>query len=298
MINKIAKLLFLFLIILAGFLVYKNEFAPCQRTIFYDIGSFDTHFGITREKFLKTVQESEIIWEQKPDNNLFEYKLGSKFKINLIFDERQAKTIEADRSKDEIEGSRAEYDSIVENYKILAASHDKLLNDYNIQAAAFEANLNDYNRRVNEINNKGGATPQEARELEEEKKILESERNNLNRQRSILNNRASELNSLGDTINTLGQKLNINVDVHNQLFGEAREFDQGEYRGDEINIYQFDGIGELRLVLAHEFGHALGIEHVENSESIMYYLMEKQDIKTPVLSPEDFSALKNKCNFD
>jgi len=298
MVNRIATVLFILLITLTGFFVYQNEFAPCKRTVFYDIGNFDIRFGITKEKFLKTIQESEAIWEKKNSSNLFEYKPASKFKINLVFDERQAKTIEAGQSKQEIEGSRAEYDSIAANYKKLAANHEQLLNDYNTQAIEFEAELNFYNSRVAEINNRGGATPKEARELEEEKKRLELEKADLNRQRAVLNNRASELNSLGDTINTLGQKLNINVDVHNQLFGEAREFDQGEYQGNTINIYQFDGIGELRLVFAHEFGHALGIEHVENPKSTMYYLMEKQDIKNPALSQEDFSALKNRCNFD
>lgn len=285
------------LILLAGFLVYQNEFAPCQKTIFYDIGEFSTRFGITRERFLKTIKESEVVWERGIENNLFEYRPGSKFKINLVFDERQAKTIEASWSKDQIEGSRTEYDAIVENYKKLAANHEKALSDYNIQAASFEVKLNGYNNRVSEINNRGGAKPQEARELEREKNILEVEKEDLNRQRVVLNDRASELNSLGDTINTLAEKLNINVDVHNQLFGEAREFDQGEYLGKNINIYQYDGIGELRLVIAHEFGHALSIDHVENPKSIMYYLMEKQDIKNPVLSQEDLSALNDKCGF-
>jgi predicted Zn-dependent protease len=50
-------------------------------------------------------------------------------------------------------------------------------------------------------------------------------------------------------------------------------------------------------VLAHEFGHALGLDHVEDPQAIMYYLMDKQNIKDLKLTTDDINALKKGCNI-
>jgi predicted Zn-dependent protease len=65
----------------------------------------------------------------------------------------------------------------------------------------------------------------------------------------------------------------------------------------KINIYQFDDIERLTLVLAHEFGHALGLTHVGNPKSVMYYLTDRQDTRNLKLSEEDIRAFQYRCNL-
>lgn len=297
MINRIGTILFIFLAIFAGFFIYKEKIVPCSKPVLYSVGTIDTRFGVTREKFLNTVKEAEAIWEKSVNQNLFDYKDGAKLKINLIFDERQEQTLEANYSKEEIESYRAQYDLMVAEYKLLASSYERDFQLYNDDVAIFENRLADYNNWVQGINDKGGATPKERQKLETERNQLESQKNTLDSQGLTLNERASRLNSLGDSVNSLGRKLNITVDIHNQRFGDGREFEQGQTVGKkEINIYQFDTIGDLRLVLAHELGHAVGLEHVENPKSLMYYLMDQQSVQNPVLSQEDLSALNDRCS--
>lgn len=296
--NWMKKFTIFLVIIFFGFGVfYYQQTSICRNPQAYDIGGFDGRFGISKDKFLKTIKEAETIWEKETGQDLFRHQSGAKFQINLVFDERQAGIIEAGQSKEEIEGSRAQYDSFVTDYKILAVDYERNLGDYNTRTAAFEVRLSVYNNRIALINDRGGAAPQEYHELEGERKELEVEKVILDRARVILNGQASELNSLGDKINSIAKQLNIEVDIHNQRFGEAREFDQGEYQGNRINIYQFDTVSDLRLVMAHEFGHALDLDHVENPKSIMHYLMDKQDLNSPALSREDIAAFKKRCEF-
>lgn len=286
------------MIVFTGYIIYQNEFTACKKPLAYDIGVFDGRFGISRDEFLNIAKEAEIVWEKDTKSNLLEYKPGSKFKINLIFDNRQETTIESTLSKENIQSSRSQYDKMLADYKTLETSYEIYLSTYNNNVATFESRLNDYNIAVQNINSKGGATPKEFKTLDNEKKELEYLKSSLDSQRIILNGKASELNSLGDTLNSLAKELNIGIDIHNQRFGEAREFEQGQTIGrKEIDIYQFDTRGDLRLVLAHEFGHALGLEHTENPKSIMYYLMDEQDINNPSLSQEDMAAIKELCRF-
>jgi len=292
------KLLIFLIIISAGIgIFYYQETAICRNPLSYDIVNFDTHFGISKDKFIATVQESETIWEKGVGRDLFAYKPGGKLKINLVYDDRQVTTQEAVQSQEQIETSRAAYDSLSSQYKSLETAYKSDLSAYDYQVSRFEQQLDLYNTKVAEANKKGGATPKEYEQLQQEKRYLEDLKTELERDRVALNTEASRLNYLGDQVNQLARRLNITVDIHNERFGEAREFDQGDYINNKISVYQFEGIADLRLVLAHELGHALGIGHVDNPKSIMYYLMEKQDLNNPALTQEDKNALIERCQF-
>jgi predicted Zn-dependent protease len=67
-------------------------------------------------------------------------------------------------------------------------------------------------------------------------------------------------------------------------------------RGTErlMTIYAFGSTQDLVATLAHEFGHAFGVEHTATEDSIMYHSLSTQQ---QMLTAIDIEALQAKCGF-
>jgi len=270
---------------------------PCKYPRNYSIGVFDSRFGINEAKFMEEIKKAEAIWEGAAGKNIFEYKEDAPFTINLIFDERQIATIEEKRLRSKLE-------SIQNSYEDITAEHKELVADYKEEALRYEEMLASYNRDVSLLNQKiaafnkkGGAPRAVYEEIQREQELIRKRGEVLEAMRLSLNQKVEELNRLGKEGNTVARTYNSGVVTYKSKFGEPREFDQGDYTGKAINIYQFDNLDSLELVLAHELGHALTIGHVENPQSLMYYLMGEQDLDHIKLTKEDKAALQEACRL-
>jgi len=109
----------------------------------------------------------------------------------------------------------------------------------------------------------------------------------------------AEINALVDQLNVLAKKHNLSVEEYNILGASRGEtFAGGLYVSDEsgetISIYEFENYEKLMRVLAHELGHVLGLEHVEDKEAIMYELNRGEAGRA---SPSDLFALKTLCQI-
>ena len=283
------------------FLGLQNKYLPCNQPITYSIGSFDERFNISKEEFLRVVSIAEETWEKSIDKQLFTYVLNgdSDLKINLIYDIRQEASQKLKDIGITVSDTKASYNDLKSRYSAMQIDYLRIKTEFESRVVLFQNRQNAYEKEVTYLNKTGGASKDEYDRLNKEKNSLDGEFKEINKLQSELNTKVENINALVVVLNRLVSSLNIEVKKFNTIGSElGGEFEEGTYKEDptgrEIDIYQFDNKGKLARVLTHEFGHALELEHLENSKAVMYRLNNGVNEK---LTIDDILALKKRCNL-
>ena len=278
----------------------SNKYTPCAQPIEYSLGTFDSKFGISKEDFLEAVKKAEDIWETSSGKDLFSYNPKGELKINLIYDTRQAITINLQKMGITVGNDKASYDKLKSKYNALTNEYQKQKTALEKEITSFENRQDAYEKEVIKWNEQGGAPEEDYARLSEEKIALSQMVVDINALEDDVNKKADTINSLAVAINKLVSTLNINVAKLNTI-GEQidGEFEEGTYQsgpdGAEIDIFQFDNQNKLIRVLAHEFGHAMGLGHVDDKKAIMYRLNNGVN---EALTDTDLTALKVYCGLE
>lgn len=275
------------------------QIQPCQRPITYSIANLDTRFGLTNADALSSVEQAEKIWELAIGKQLFEYSPTGDLKINFIYDYRQKATDAMKKIGIVINDDQATYDKLKAKYNSLVASYSMQNAQINALVATYNTANRVYEKDVNYWNSHGGAPKAEYKSLEQQRIALSNQVAIINQAKNSLNALIDTINSTEVVLNKLIGTLNLNVGEYNTAGSSAgAEFREGEYisdaSGTKINIFQFNDKKQLVIVLAHELGHALGLDHIDNPKAIMYYLNEGTNAK---LTADDLTALKKICGI-
>lgn len=293
---RIIPLLLIFIAVLFGSSFWYDYIdTTCKTPILYHIGDIDSRFGTSSDEIKRIALRAESMWEGVLSEDLFIYsEAGEGLPLNLIYDERQENTEREAEVRADLETKEGMSESVAVQYEKLITEFRTLKKKYESRVIAYEASLDSYNKEVTSWNNKGGAPESVVKDLKESEQSLKDEQTELELLAKKLNALTTDLNRIGARGNELITDYNGIVQKYNTEFSEGYEFTQGDYKRDSINIYQFDSEDELVIVLAHEFGHALSLDHVQNEQSVMYHLMGSQSIAEGV-SIEDVSEFTRMC---
>lgn len=274
---------------------YTQVTGVCRVPIAYRIGTIDERFNTNAEEIRRIAAKAEAIWEAGTSKELFIYdEAEDALPIHLVFDDRQERSDREAELREDLAAKEGMNESVAAQYEALIAEFRSFKKQYEARVMTYEDNLKAYNDTVTDWNDQGGAPPEVIDDLKRKEADLKREYEALDELSDKLNRVVADLNRIGAKGNSLVADYNSIVEKYNDQFSEGHEFTQGDYTGDAIHIYQFDSEDELTLVLAHEFGHALALDHVENESSIMYHFMEKQGV-TNGLTAEDLVEYGEIC---
>ena len=281
----------------SGYTIYQNSLGPCDKPFEYSIGRFDIQFGVSRGDFTSYITESGSVWEKVLNRKIFIYNPDASFKINLIYDQRQLSTIQKQKTEFGLSAVEDAFKKLDADFNSFKNQYDQKVSSYNQALSSYQNRKSVYDAEVASWNAKGGAPKDVYNTLNTERQNLNAEVVVLNTEASSITSMAKQLNSLLDIRNTKAVEYNKIAEGYNKKFNGGLEFDQAEYTGKEINVYQFGNKKDLVLALTHELGHALDMNHVENPKSIMYYItgINAETALTP--SAEDLMELNRVCKM-
>lgn len=296
-----------FFIIAAGLFALNRwdfSFAPppaCAKPITYNIGAFDRRFGISHENFLKALALAEAIWEKPSGRDLFSYSPEkATLPINLIYDYRQETTSTLTDLGETLERTEETYNAMRATYLGLKVDYDKAKAAYESRVVAFNSANDAFAERVEAWNGGSRTSKSEFEALGRAREALEREAAELKRLERELNRIVDEINRMVGELNSLATELNLEVERYNTIGASRGEtFTGGVYyensgkRG--IDIFEFSNQDKLVRILAHELGHALGLEHHADPEGIMYRLNKGENIAP---SATDLASLEALCGAE
>ncbi len=112
------------------------------------------------------------------------------------------------------------------------------------------------------------------------------------------NTLVDQMNALAKQSEALRKDADAEFAKERNAVTPGEEIEGGRYvsdkDGERIFIYSFQNKTERLRALMHEFGHALGLEHVSGSDSIMYPINSSKSL---VLSREDKAELARACSL-
>lgn len=269
---------------------HLNEAEDGDSPLHYRIADLDPRLNISKQKMIEISQEAAAIWERGTGKRYFVYDPKATFTVNLVFDQRQVRSMKRTENLKNLEQEKQLW--LDENQKLLKLKQDsqQLHTQLELQKIKYQAQLNAYASAQNKYLNKSNT--KNLNLLQERTKLLNQQRDVL---KILINDHDlnhQQIQVKSDELIQLHEQLTQSVDRFNQNFA-PQLVHKGQFKGKQIFIYEFSSIDDLRLTLAHEFGHALGLKHTHNPKSLMYPRIKEQDSKNFQLTATDLALLNH-----
>jgi len=276
--------------------------ARCDIPIRYSLGAIDGRFGLDRPEVRQALTEAVGMWESVTEASLFRLTPGEGMRVAMVFDERQSRARARQRARSELGKSRDELDATREAFQDKQAELKDDWDDFEQRRRAYEKRQREHERAVqawqkgdvertkqrrDELNATAEQLKAQAKELERRQDELEQRRRRLEREREAFENQV--------------ETFNERVQAHQEEAERLTGFQMGRYEREgadrRIEVFKALNGDELRLVLAHELGHSLGIEHVNAGDAVMNERLGPNNRGRETISPVDRRALAEVCDI-
>ncbi len=289
---------------ISGSIAVLSPGKPCGEPMSYSIGAVDSQFSITADDVTDAAKNAAALWNNGGQRVLIQQDNGDESEpditVNFVYDERQARTDGELRFREEIRSYQIRLDQLQEQHELKRKQFDEQTQNYLQLADRTTKELKTLNEWVAEKNEEGGFTESEYEQFLQRKSQVEQNQEKIIKERERLDQFAHTINREMEELNKKFNEHNRLIEKYNEDFAGDMRFTKATYQrqGNRgvITVNQFVNQRELSLILAHEMGHALGLDHLTNPQSVMYGSMGAQSLYPEVqLSDEDREAINGVC---
>jgi|GEM_PF-907486 len=282
------------------------------------IGKIDPFYQnkITEQQLLNMLSEIEVLFESSLNVNVFDYSNDGK-PIDILFvppnkiEERILKKVEKIK---QLQSKISKLKVKISDEKLKMIDIKSLFDEKN---SIQKEKIRVYNEYVSEIN-RHKYTKDEYKKV---KAKVELKRKKLNSELRVLKSEYRKLSSKIKDYNRKIRAFNRLINRHNRYVLELEALNRGfkKVKGKtfvtiknkkittlkdgksvseknitvtlgRIEIYGFDTIEELKVILAHEIGHLVGAQHIDVKGALMNPIIQKEQIMKLSLTKEDIEA--------
>ena len=299
-------------------LLFNISFASYQEV---RIGKIDDYYkDKLSEQQLKTIiDEIENTLETQLNINIFDYSSSGK-PIDILYvpdsklendiskkiDKLNSKKEKLENLKDFFSIQKNEIDRLEESYTIqtnLVNNKVDILNNY-IKEVNKQKSLdkNEYNRVQEYVKKERSKIDLDLKEQRKAQSNLTKTLNQYNQKVFSYNNLSREINTLVSQIETMtrsvkkinGRTFGLQETTLKTIYKDGKMVQEKSVQTDmdKIEIYSFDSLAQLKVVIAHEILHLVGIPHIEESGALMNPLLQKNQMERLYLTNEDIGNFR------
>lgn len=257
---------------------------PFDHRLRYRIADVDPRFKLSIEQVQEISQQATQIWKDGTGQDYFVYDPNAQLAIRLIYDERQQESEQRREHITQLEANQQVWKDKKQQLDHIEKEVIRSKQFLDLKQQQLNQQIQQYNqeRLSAQQNQASSAYFQQRQQLLQ--RNIELVRQEINQ----YNQRINQLNQKVDELNALNQQLDASVQQYKQRF-KPHLFHKGLFNGKEILIYEFESTDDLRLTIAHELGHALGLEHSDDPQALMHPIMKDQDTAHFRLTQADIS---------
>ena len=249
---------------------------PLDTRLRYRFAQVDPRFDLTSDDLKQLGLEAEAIWEQGLGRDVLVYDPKARLTINLIYDQRQADSNERKYLQDQLGGEHEQHNQQVQSIEAVKRSLQSEQRLIEAEQADLQHAIERYEDQLQQWQN-SDRNPSLAQQMDDEQRVLRDRQAQLRDAIARYNEAQSALNARIASSNSQANAFNASVRQYRQKFAPV-QFDKGQFDGRKIDIFEFEHRDDLRLTIAHELGHALGMKHNNDPEALMYPLLDAQNM--------------------
>lgn len=263
-----------------------SKTASCDQVVSYRLDSIDPAFGLGTEQALTLINDAAARWNQALGKEVLRYDPQAGFPIRFVFDARQQQQLEQML----LERNLDRYDDRIRDQQ---QDFARQLAEFQQQKAAFEQEDQQLAAAIAAFNLQAQqADPGAAALLGKQQAELLSRQ----KQHAL---EAEQLDAVSEKLQDRQQLLNNLINDRNALLPSQQasglaEVGLLEQQGAQrtMTIFAYKDAHHLTLTLLHEFGHALGIDHLPSQDSIMHHQLNGAQ---QGISGADIQAWQQRC---